>query len=96
MVHLRVQNKGGESLSLLNRTELASLYDDLGNDYTSQIDYSSISPNLTMIDPGSEARGTILVKEAVRREAGAVYFELSESGASNRKFVLKGYKILEN
>lgn len=97
-ISLRVRNDSDSSVSFLNRQDrpdLLTLYDDNGGDYTEYIDYASIPQSFLAIDPGTEARGTLVVHQGIRSEAGSIILDLGEYGGNGRKFTLKGYKIVD-
>lgn len=91
---LKVENQSESPISLLKGDSSAlKVTDDRGEDYTSDIDWSSVSPDLALIEASQSLQTTIRLNRGIDAEAAQVKLEIKEDGGENREFVLRAYRL---
>ena len=97
-VVLRVDNRSGEPVAFLNRTDrpdLFSLADDKGRDYTRSLDIMSVDLPLLRVEPGQSISGGFFLNEEINLDADGLSLTLKEYGGKGRKFPLRSVKMVE-
>ncbi len=95
-VLLRVDNRSGDAVSFLNRTDrpdLFSLTDDKGRDYTRSLDIMSVDFPLLRVEPGQSVSGGFFLNEELNRDADGLALTLMEYGGKGRKFPLRSVRL---
>lgn len=94
LLMLKIENQSSNPISLLRGDNNAlKVTDDRGGDYTADIDWSSVSPELALIEASQSFQTTIRLNRAIDAAAGQVKLEIREDGGENREFVLRAYRL---
>lgn len=96
LVTLKVKNQGATPLALFgggNASDRLTITDDLSGDYTPSIDWSTVSPELILVDSGRTVEGTLRLARPIDQAAGLVQLLIREDGGSGREFLLRAYRM---
>ncbi len=95
-VRLRISNDSSASVRLLDRPGLARVIDSAGNDFSSAIDYPTVSSQIQEIDPGQDkVEGSFTIDRPLDTSADNLVFTLSEDGGSGRVFTLAAHRLVQ-
>lgn len=89
--NLIINNNSDDELIILNRTDdpsILSIKDDLGNDYTKDVDIRSISGELIRIYPKTVAKGSFEISKLPAPNAKRITVSISEYEGKKRSFNL--------
>lgn len=90
-VTLKINNNSDDEIIILNRTDdpsIINIKDDLGNDYTKNINIQSISGDLIRIYPKTLAQGSFEINTKLLPKSKRLIISLKEDEGNNREFIL--------
>ena len=94
-VRLRISNDSSASVRLLDRPGLAQVTDSAGNDFSSAIDYPTVSSQLREVAPGQDrVEGSFTIDRSLDTAADNLDITLSEDGGSGRVFTLQAHRLV--
>ncbi len=96
LVTLKIKNLSASPLTLFNggnAGDQLSITDDLSGDYTSTVDWSTVSPELILVDAGRTVEGTFRLSRAIDQAANQVQVLVREEGGQGREFLLRAYRM---
>lgn len=96
LVTLKIQNLSAQPITLFNggnASDQFSITDDLSGDYTPSVDWSTVSPDLILVDSGRTVEGTLRLSRPIDQAASQLQVLIREDGGRQREFLLRAYRL---